>query len=496
MENNPHKILGIGPRASVKDIKTAYKRRLKRLREAYPDGEESEEYRDKAAEYTKAKEDLLRAIKRSAQIKGLSEEAYAKQQKGNRLFVLIVIVIIAAIAAIAVLSVSGVIGSGPSTNRGAVVAKVGSTEIKQGLVDGVSAYVTYANYGQRLDSFEADQQEVTKNQTLTSVIVPAELIRTHLEAEGKAKLSSEAKDTIKTSVDTAYADSATRQTLTEMRVPRKAVTYFYELQEYYKVFKEEVDANDPVTEEDAQAYYDENASYFNTPEQKTASHILVSDPDHTPENLAKIEDILARVKAGEDFAELAKEFSDDGSAESGGDLGSFGEVNNFVPEFSAAAWALQNVDDVSDVVETEFGYHIIKLTGITEAQSTPFEDLQADIVAWLEDQQTGEAATALKDEITVEYFVYVDPETGAPPISVDRLEANAAAAAAVAGAIQDAETADADDEEGEDIPIPEADIPVGGEADEDNVPAEGGTEAEETSEAEEGSANDADQSTE
>ncbi|MDR0875458.1 MAG: peptidylprolyl isomerase [Clostridiales Family XIII bacterium] len=461
MENNAHKILGIGQRASEKDIKTAYKRRLKRLRELYPDAEENEEFKAKAAEYAKAKEDILKAIKRNAEIKGLSEEAYAKQQKQNRLFVLLVVVIIAAIAAVAALSVNGVIGSGPSVNKGGVVAKIGDTEIKQGLVDGLSAYMNYANYGQRLDSFTEEDAEVAKNSTLVSIIVPAELIREHLEAEGKANLDKEAKATIKAGIDKAYGDATTNQVLREQFVPRTSVKYFFELQEYYKIFKEEVMAADPVTDEQAQEYYDENDTYFNMPEQKTASHILIADPDHTPEKLTEIEDILARAEAGEDFAELAKEYSEDeGSAESGGALGSFGEENNFVPEFSEAAWALQNVDDISGVVETEFGYHIIKLTGITEATSTPFEDVKDDIVSYLEDERTGEAADALKDEIKVEYFGYVDPDTGEPPVVTSALKANVDAAAAVAGAIQDAETPDAEDEAAAEGDLPDEDIPT------------------------------------
>ena len=429
METNPQKILGISSRASEKDIKTAYKRRLKRLREEYPDGEENEEFKTRAAEYAKAKDDLIQIIRRATETKGLSEEAFAKQKRQNRLFVLIIIVIIAAIASIAVLSVKGVVGSGPNTNRGDVVVQVGDSKVKQGLVDGLATYITYTNYGVRLDSYEAEGIELTKNQVLTSIIVPSELIREHLKAEGNGKLSSEAKKTIKDSVSAVYADTNARQTLVDMGVPRGAVEYFYELQEYLKIYKEEVLMAAPVTDEDAKIYYDENESYFNIAEQKSASHILISDPEHTPEKREEIEAILAKAKAGEDFAELAAEYSEDESnAASGGDLGYFGEVNYFVTEFGEAAWALENEGDISDVVETEFGYHIIKLTGIQPATFRDFEEVKGDIIAYLEDEKTGIAADALKEGIPVEYFVYVDPETGAPPTATARLEANMIAA--------------------------------------------------------------------
>ena len=461
METNPHKVLGIGTRASEKDIKTAYKRRLKRLREEYPEGEENEEFKQKAAEYTKAKDELFQIIKRAAETKGLSEEAYAKQKRQNRLFVVIVIVIIAAIGSIAVLGVNGIIGSGPNTNRGEVVVQVGDSKVKQGLVDGLASYVTYINYGMRLDSYEPESIEVTKNQTLTSLIVPAELIREHLEQQGTAKFSNETKTAIKNSVDAVFADTSARQTLIDMGVPRGAVQYFYELQEYLKIYRDEVVANDPVTEEDAKAYYDENESYFNLSEQKSASHILISDADHTPEKLAEAEAVLAKAKAGEDFAELAMEYSEDtGSAETGGDLGFFGETNNFVPEFGAAAWALKNEGDISDIVETEFGYHIIKLTGIQEASVTPFEDVKTDIISYLEEERTGIAAEALKNEITVTYFVYVDPDTGVPPISIDRLEASMLAAENESGDDATADDNAADEAANEEDPVTEEEDPA------------------------------------
>src|SRR5690625_1045678 len=96
-----------------------------------------------------------------------------------------------------------------------------------------------------------------------------------------------------------------------------------------------------------------------------ASHILVDDEDEA-------EDIKKQLDDGADFAELAEEHSNDGSAENGGDLGFFPPAQ-MVPEFSEAALEL-DIDEISDPVESEFGYHIIKLTGIAE-----LEDMEDDI---------------------------------------------------------------------------------------------------------------------
>ena len=92
-----------------------------------------------------------------------------------------------------------------------------------------------------------------------------------------------------------------------------------------------------------------------------ASHILFIDYNHTPEIRSEIEKILERIKKGEDFAELAKEYSeDDNTAASGGDLGVF-SLGDLVPEFEKACLELKP-GEVSGIVETEYGFHIIKMT--------------------------------------------------------------------------------------------------------------------------------------
>ena len=104
-------------------------------------------------------------------------------------------------------------------------------------------------------------------------------------------------------------------------------------------------------------------------EQVQASHILLmyagsmrSTATRTKEEaLAQIRELKTKLDGGEDFGDLARAHSDCPSAQQGGDLGLFGR-GQMVPEFDAAAFSIQ-VDAVSDVVETEFGYHLLKRTG-------------------------------------------------------------------------------------------------------------------------------------
>jgi parvulin-like peptidyl-prolyl isomerase len=157
-----------------------------------------------------------------------------------------------------------------------------------------------------------------------------------------------------------------------------------------------------VNDAEARAFYDENKEDFNKPEQVKASHILVKvAPTATPEEKAaakaKIDSLLKKVKAGGDFAALAKENSDCPSKERGGDLGFF-DRSSMVKEFADAAFAMK-VGQVSNVVETQFGYHIIKVTDRKEGGMTTFENAKADIVKSLQDKKKNELFKQLIEKV-------------------------------------------------------------------------------------------------
>ena len=119
-----------------------------------------------------------------------------------------------------------------------------------------------------------------------------------------------------------------------------------------------------VTEEETKAYYTDNPRFFKQPEQVKASHILIK-VEPTADDAAKaaarkkIEDVRKKLADGGDFAELAKEYSEGPSGPRGGDLGYFGR-GQMVKPFDDAVFAMQ-VNQVSEVVETRFGYHLIKV---------------------------------------------------------------------------------------------------------------------------------------
>jgi len=141
-----------------------------------------------------------------------------------------------------------------------------------------------------------------------------------------------------------------------------------------------------VTVDDAQlrSFYDEQKAKtperFSQPEQRHLQHILLqsADPKDDAATQAKAEAILKRARGGEDFAKLAKEFSQDpGSAYKGGDLG-MADRKAYVAPFADAAWAMKE-GEITGPVKTQFGYHIIKLDGIEPATVKSFEQSRAEL---------------------------------------------------------------------------------------------------------------------
>lgn len=137
-----------------------------------------------------------------------------------------------------------------------------------------------------------------------------------------------------------------------------------------------------IDDQKIKAYFEKNKHNYDDTEVK-ASHILVDTRNmKTEEELAqakeKISKAKAEVDAGKDFAKVAEQYSDCPSAKEGGDLGFFKRKGKMVEPFAAAAFAL-NVDQVSEPIKTDFGYHIIKVTEIKKGEEINFDDIKQDV---------------------------------------------------------------------------------------------------------------------
>jgi peptidyl-prolyl cis-trans isomerase D len=178
-----------------------------------------------------------------------------------------------------------------------------------------------------------------------------------------------------------------------------------------------------VNEADLKTYYDQNAQRLSGAEERRASHILIASPKSAPaadreKAKAKAQELLALVKKSPDtFADVARKNSQDpGSAPSGGDLDFFAR-GSMVKPFEDAAFTLKK-GDISDVVESEFGYHIIKLTDIKAPKQRSFEEMKPELEAELKKQQAQKKFAETADTFT--NMVYEQAESLKP--AADRLK--------------------------------------------------------------------------
>lgn len=166
-----------------------------------------------------------------------------------------------------------------------------------------------------------------------------------------------------------------------------------------------------VTPQEVEQRYRENSATFSTPEQTRASHILFATEGKDAAAVRKTaEEVLARVKKGEDFAALAKQYSDDGSKEMGGDL-DFNARGIMVPEFDTAMWALQPGQTTDQLVQTQFGFHIIKVTDRRAAQTRTLDQVRTQLEDQIRNEKARAEATRLSTELAAQIKTPADLDT-------------------------------------------------------------------------------------
>jgi peptidyl-prolyl cis-trans isomerase D len=161
----------------------------------------------------------------------------------------------------------------------------------------------------------------------------------------------------------------------------------------------------PISDVQVQSYYNSHRDEFRTKERVKARHILISvlnkPQADIPKLKAKAEDLLKQIKAGADFAKLAEQNSDDKSnAAKGGDLG-WVMRGQMVPEFEKATFALKP-NAISDVVSTNYGFHIVQVMEKEEGRQRPLEEVKSQIVANLKSQMVSDRMQALADQARAE----------------------------------------------------------------------------------------------
>ena len=223
----------------------------------------------------------------------------------------------------------------------------------------------------------------------------------------KVRSLTYAVDTSTIQVDDAEIEQHYQAQASRYRIPEKVKV------DYIELSIEGIKTGIEVRADDVLARYQENQAAYTSAEIREASHILikVTEGESSDQALARITELRQRIVNGEEFSNLAREFSEDpGSADSGGDLGEI-ERGVMVQPFEAALFSMQ-VDQLSEPVKTAFGWHLIKLHSISGGETQPFETLKAG----LEDEiKTELAETQIYDLVeNLANIAYEQPDSLLP----------------------------------------------------------------------------------
>lgn len=205
-----------------------------------------------------------------------------------------------------------------------------------------------------------------------------------------------------------YANENYKKILEDLKISDTCIKSQVEKTLTIQKYTENFDKNLKISDEEMKKYYEEHKADYYKDEVK-ASHILISTVDDNGKELSeakkkeakkKAEEVLKKAKSGEEFSELAKEYSDDpGSAANGGDLGYFTK-GKMVQPFEEAAFSLKS-GEISGLVESEYGYHIIKVYDKIDKQLT-FDEVKDEIKKTLTEDKYMESIEAITKKAKVE----------------------------------------------------------------------------------------------
>jgi peptidyl-prolyl cis-trans isomerase C len=282
-----------------------------------------------------------------------------------------------------------------------IVARVGDTAIKWSEVDtAIRAFTRqFTSYGREFPAEQLPQLQFNIVNDMVSHEVVVQASRGHEPKDLDAQVTK--------SIDQAKlqlgGDEGFAKALDEMGMKRSE--YEKRLREgltAQAAIKQLVDDKVKVSGDESKKFYDENRTKFSTPERVRASHILIRVPEGATDEVKKqkltqIKAAQSLVKNGDKFEDVARKFSECPSAAQGGDLDYFG-AGQMVKEFSDTAFAMK-VNEVSDVVTTQFGYHIIKATDHKAAGERPYAEAKEDIEKFLKNQKGQQVVQAYVEDL-------------------------------------------------------------------------------------------------
>lgn len=255
-------------------------------------------------------------------------------------------------------------------------------------------YLEWSAFIQGIDLTQITEEGMTviKSQMLEDMI-SIEIIKEHYNGKESEILPETIEEDTNKFIEEAKKMDGVKEFLEEKGITDDILKEFFRNQYYTLAYFEEIESGMTTLEEDSKAYYESNKESFKI-DEVTASHILVEKED-----LAK--EILQKLKAGEKFEDLAAQYGTDATKDTGGNLGTFGK-GRMIKEFEDAAFALQP-GEISDVVKTQFGYHIIMVSDKNQGYRT-YDDVKESIKSTLVGEEAQKQIEAIKAKSNVEYL--------------------------------------------------------------------------------------------
>jgi peptidyl-prolyl cis-trans isomerase C len=251
---------------------------------------------------------------------------------------------------------------------------------------------------QAQQQFRGQQQKLTDTQLaqfrkqVLDNLVQEELLYQETQKKGIKVKDSDLKAQIATLKNRFPSEEKYKEMLLQMKITERELENQARRGMAIRQFiDEEIGSTISVSEKEQKAFYDGNPALFKKPERVRARHILIkvdpkADSSKKEQARKKIENIQQMLKNGKAFEELAKEFSEGPSNVKGGDLGYF-QRGQMVKPFEETAFALKS-GEVSDIVETRFGYHLIKVVDKKPSEPVAYEEIKERIGQHLKQQKT------------------------------------------------------------------------------------------------------------
>ncbi len=276
----------------------------------------------------------------------------------------------------------------------------------------VSFQESIASSGISLGNPEDEEYQRILKEEVLNIMIRKTLLRQELEANG-IEISDESAIEYLDSMKALYSDEQYEAILAMNGVDEETFIEDFSFNEALTSLREIITAEVTVSDDEGREYFEANESSL---VKGIASHILIQfNPAEATDEIKgqmqdRFDEAMARLDAGEEFATVAIELSDDGSAANGGKLGdSFTMLNSpFVDVFTVAALGLEEGEYTKEPVESQFGYHIIRL----DEKIEDYESLRADVVLMLaenkKDEVFAEHVMQLSEKAEIENFVAVD----------------------------------------------------------------------------------------